>query len=346
MSFDVSAAATGSYRSRGVRWPAASINFVLFSALVVASQGAIPTRPTLSHTLQSSDKSDQSYYANAHPYFEEPPKQLVKRIPQLKSLRPTQDQQELPMILVKTGESVDDFFRNIVDLTVQEEIKQEWAMRQYRLKPGQSASERVRDSYLILRRGKETGTDIVEYRVDANGNRADQVGIDKGYFVSSGFALIGNHFSTGFQSESTFRYLGDERIGSQDTYVVGFAQQPGKATLPLTMREREGVVVHMLLQGVAWVDKNNFQIIRMRTDLLAPRSEIGLKQQTTEVTFNEVKLLDVATPLWLPSDVKVYVDFKPQDIDYGQFYERTYRNEHRYANYQRYRVAVKILAPQ
>jgi hypothetical protein len=53
--------------------------------------------------LQSIDKSDQFYYANAHPYLEEPVKKLVKRIPELKPMQPASDQQALPMILEKTG---------------------------------------------------------------------------------------------------------------------------------------------------------------------------------------------------------------------------------------------------
>jgi hypothetical protein len=61
------------------------------------------------------------------------------------------------------------------------------------------------------------------------------------------------------------------------------------------------------MQGVVWVDKANFQIIRMQMDLLAPRPEIGLEQLTTVLTLSKVQLLDVATPLWLPKDVKVDV---------------------------------------
>ncbi len=67
--------------------------------------------------------------------------------------------------------------------------------------------------------------------------------------------------------------------------------------------------MRMLIQGIAWVDKSDFQIIRMRTDLLAPRTEIGLDRQTTEVTFDRVQLPDVATPLWLPSDVQLNIQF-------------------------------------
>ena len=90
------------------------------------------------------------------------------------------------------------------------------------------------------------------------------------------------------------------------------------------------------MQGVAWIDKSDFQIVRMRTDLLAPRKDVGLNQETTDITFNKVQLADVATPLWLPSSVKVYVEFTTHNGDVDEFFELSYHNEHRYTNYQRY----------
>jgi hypothetical protein len=47
--------------------------------------------------------------------------------------------------------------------------------------------------------------------------------------------------------------------------------------------------------------------------------------------------------LWLPSSVKVFVEFTTHNGDVDQLYELTYRNEHRYTNYQRYRVSAKVL---
>ena len=77
-------------------------------------------------------------------------------------------------------------------------------------------------------------------------------------------------------------------------------------------------------------------------DLLAPLSEIGLEQLTTVVALSKVQLLDVATPLWLPRDVSVYLKFKELEPVHGRSYEVAYRNEHHYANYQHYGVSVKI----
>lgn len=92
----------------------------------------------------------------------------------------------------------------------------------------------------------------------------------------------------------------------------------------------------MVAQGILWVDKKNFQIIQMRSDLLAPNKEIQLDELTQHVTFGEVQLKDVPNPLWLPSDVDVSMEIEKQK----------YRNAHHYTDYRRYRVSVKIGGPQ
>ena len=172
--------------------------------------------------------------------------------------------------------------------------------------------------------------------MDEKGTRLGPIGLEKGYLVTSGHALSCISFSTIAQSQSKFRYLGEEKIDSRETYVLGFAQQPGEATFTTTMTGTGGADVDMLTQGILWMDKNSFQIIRMRTDLLAPNSEIQLDQLTTEVTFGEVQLQDVPKPLWLPRDVDVYIEINNQK----------FRNVHHYTNYRRYRVSVKIGALQ
>lgn len=291
----------------------------------------------------STGDDEQNFYADARPYIDEPLAQLIKRVPQLKELQPSHSQQELPGILLNTGNQVDTFFRNVTDLTAREEIS---LMRLRQEKPytkPELTGERVRDSYLILRHGNTGSVEIVEYRMDASGGNFDPSLTRKGFLVTSGFALTCNYFSTGFQSESRFRYLGDEKIGPRDTYVVGFAQQPGKATLTVRMKKASGAPAHMLVQGIAWIDKSDFQIVRMRTDLLAPRKDVGLNQQTTEVMLTKVQLVDIATPLWLPSSVKVYVEFTTHNGDVDEFFELSYRNEHKYTDYQRYRVSAKVV---
>jgi hypothetical protein len=342
MTFDFSASASGSDLPGPLPWRRALLSVVFLSAVITGSGGSPPADGTVALLAQQENKREQNYYANAHPYLEEPLKKLGKQIPELKKVRPAADPGALPGILEKIAGNIDGFLQHMVDLIAQEKITQEKLNENGVV----TASERVQDNYLIVRHGNEAGGEMVEYRMDADGNRLYQVGLNKGFIVTFGFALNCNYFSTAFQPESRFRYLGDQRIGPRDTYVVAFAQKPGEATLFITMTERGGAKVHMLVQGIAWVDKSNFEIIRMRTDLLAPRPEVGLERQTTEVNFSRVQLLDVATPLWLPREVKVYLEFKELDSIHGRFFEMRYQNEHHYADYRRYRVSVKMKAPE
>jgi hypothetical protein len=282
------------------------------------------------------DPADKVYYAKAHPYLDEPHKKLCKVVPELKSMRPATDQQPLSEILAKTGSNVDEFFKHIVDVIAQERITQE------RLNGTRVIGEQqTDDNYLIVRESGASDSDLLEYRMDSDGNRVDPGGYHRGYLVTFGFALLSNYFASIYQPESTFRYLGDQKLGARDTYVVAFAQKPGEATQVVTMRSTHIEGVHMLMQGIAWIDKANFQIVRMRTDLLAPRPEISLDRQTTEVSFDPVQLQDISRPLWLPADVKVFLEIKESML--GSTVQLCFRNEHHYSDYRRYRVSVKMI---
>jgi hypothetical protein len=336
------------------RW-AALISILLLSP---ASAGSWPSRAKNANpviVLQSTDTSGRSFDVNSHPYLEDPLDQLVKKIPELKTLRPAPDQQALAMILQKTGERVDEFFANMVNLIAREEITQERQISG-NLPNGMPeglflAQEKVRDDYLILRHSDGTQARISEFRIGTKGNRMDEVGLNEGFLVTSGFALCSVHFATGFQWDARFLYPGDQKIEGRDTYVVAFAQLPSEARNKITMKGRSGITVDMLTQGIAWVDKGNFHIVQMQTDLLVRRPEIGLDKQTTKVRFGEVRFPDVPEPLWLPRDVNVYIKVNdlstiPDLGNSGKFptlgiSEEAFRNVHHYTNYRRYRVSAK-----
>ena len=257
------------------------LSAILLSAVVTHTE--LAQESPLALLAQQGGNGDQSYYANAHPYLEGPLDEVVELIPELNGLQPAPDQQLLPTILQNAGERVDEFFRNVVDLTAHEQITEEGLDGQGKVKRRLQAE----DSYLIIRRGTEMFGTVAEYRMDAKGNPILEVGFNKGYFDTANFALDHVYFSTAFQSESTFLFLGEQKIDSHDTYVVAFAQKPGEATITVTMERRlpERFLAKMLVQGIAWIDKSNFQIVRLRTDLLAPRREIHLDRVTTTVIF-------------------------------------------------------------
>lgn len=302
----------------------------LLGLVIAYSSGFASANVKRAAPAQIVDTTGQSYFADAHPYLEEPIEQLIQEIPELKGLEPAEDQDELPMILRGTGRTVEAFFKDIVNVVAHEEVVEERINR----KGKTTASQQQRYDYLIVIHRDENPPRVDEYRMDANGNPAEQKGLANGYSITSGFALKCIHFLPALQWDSTFRYLGDQKVDGKDMYVVAFAQRPGRSTVTANAIGIWGSVI-LLVQGIAWVDRGTFQILRMRTDLLAPRSDIGLEQQTTLLRLDKVQLPDVPKPLWLPSEVQVTVRFQ------GQYF----RNEHRYPEYKQFRVSSKIVAP-
>jgi hypothetical protein len=277
---------------------------------------------------QRLDSSSQLFYANAHPYLEEPFDHLVTQIPELQGLHPASDQQALPAILSNTGRATQAYFNNLVDLVAHEDINQE----KLNAKGAVKQKQHLQYNYLILLHRDELPPRLEEYRTDPQGNGAEQAGLRAGFSVTSGFALICIHFLPDLRSESTFKYLGDQMLDSRNTYVVAFAQRPAQATATNNVSGGWGSVP-ILVQGIAWIDQDNSQIIRIRTDLLASRTDIGLSRQSTQVIFSELRLPDSASSLWLPRQVNVSSEYKGQ----------TFHNEHQYSGYQRFRVSVRMV---
>ena len=230
------------------------------------------------------------------------------------------------MILQQTGKQVDAFFANLVDLIAHEDIIQQ-RLATRTLAGGMpagtmlQAQEHAHDNYLILRQTATGPPRIEEVRMDTKGNRIDETGTEKGFFVTSGFALSSIHFATAFQKGSRFLYLGDQKIDGHETYVVAFAQLSSEAKVAVTMQDRDGSSLHLLSQGIAWADKASFHIRRLRTDLLAPLPELGLAEQTTTIGYSEVRFADAA-PLWLPHDVDVKIQFKEHLAGHANDWDR------------------------
>jgi hypothetical protein len=126
--------------------------------------------------------------------------------------------------------------------------------------------------------------------------------------------------------------------------------QGPEAHVAVTLRARDGSSLRQLSQGIAWVDKASFHIRRLRTDLLAPQPELGLAEQTTTISYSEVRFPDAA-PLWLPRDVDVNIQFT-EHLAGGasnlasRVTDQAFRNIHHYSNYLLYRVSTKIGVPQ
>jgi len=146
---------------------------------------------------------------------------------------------------------------------------------------------------------------------------------------TSNFAGSWIYFSPSDQPHNRFRYFGTQPVQKRACYVVGFAQDPKvtRTYAAFQLVDPPAAAV-LLVQGLAWIDKQSFQILRMETWLLAPRSDIQLESADTVVNFFSVQPGDVDRTVWVPHDVTVTTLYQG----------RKAQNTHRYSNFQIFRV--------
>jgi hypothetical protein len=265
---------------------------------------------------------------NARPLLDYPLHDVLRAAPELQGLEPTGNQDELAFILDKTGKVTEELLGSMPDLISHEEVTQQKLHA-----PGSVKDHRrLEFDYMILihRQGRIVTLD--EYRAGPDGSPLEADGLEEGYMLTRGFASEWLHFLPPVQSAARYRYLGQQTNGELRCYVVAFAQKPGLATITGRV-VFGGRSVCILYQGIAWIDEASFRIVRLRTDLLAPRPDMGLERQTTELHLGEIRLPQTASPLWLPQEVVVTTGMNKQ----------LFRNVHRYSGYRLFKVETKIL---
>jgi len=315
--------------------------------------------------LQVQHRLSLEPYAKVRSVLNQSPQDLAKAIPELAGMPVTSDQTELEAVLRKVGEGVEAFLKNFPNTVSLEHVHQE------RLgKDGKVMRSLDQDfQYLLLSHADKWSLGIDELRTTSQGASTALGGLDQGLMLTGGFASVSMLFHPAYQDGAGFRYLGRQSSGEKEVsntvgvqevvktsdgrklllkpdgtwteakeelppgkglHVIAFAQKPETARSTERFTTEDGSAL-ILVQGLAWIDPTTFQIVRLRTDLLAPQPKLRLQRQTTEIQFGEVSFKEVATPLWLPREVSVTVELRG----------RVYRNSHRYSDFKLFNVETK-----
>ncbi len=272
------------------------------------------------------DRLQLEGYSKVKSVVAQPVTELVHAMPELKDLRPAADQSALPALLQQLGANVAALFANFPNTISVEQIRQE------RLRSNGKIQDQLAQQcqYLLVTRPAEAGLGLEEYRGDATGARVAIQGLDNGFMLTSGFASSALIFHPDYQPGSSFRYLGTQSAGGRETEVVAFAQKPARART-VERFNADGQSALILVQGVAWIDAATHQIVRMRTDLLKPQSQLRLGRQTTDIEFGPVRFKEIAKEVWLPRRVTVTVEWKGKN----------YRNQHEYSDFRLFNVNTR-----
>ena len=308
---------------------AAGIAFAASMALPAAPQMDLGRLAAAPHTQTLGPDAAESIN-----YLTAPPERIREVVPALKGLRPEAGQEALPEILAGVAKTIAAVLPRLPNLVSKEEIFHFQGKRDAAAAGGlanlQPWSREFK--YLILsHHGADGNTTIEELRTDAKGHSADGAGqftAPRGY----GFAYQWLFFSAANQEDFRFRLLGQQEKDGRKTWVVAFAQDPARVRNP-ALFQSEGKVAPFYYQGVLWVDRGSFDIVRLRTDLLTPLPELHLRQMTTEVAFRSVPIHGFDAVFWLPSEVSIASD------QGGGLAEES----HRYSDYHLFHTDTRII---
>jgi VWFA-related protein len=307
----------------------------------------VPSRTGLSAAqLVAPPNPDAQFldaYRRSDPITKWPLKKTRHEIPELKGLEPATDQSQLPEILRRVSKNLQKFVVDFVDTTVLETIEEtekhprdragtvtSWTDWEWR---SELTTERIvqKYRYLMLARWEGRTFTLTEYRTDLQGREENPQKLITGFIKTTGFAAMPLFFGPLQQPWSDFRLLGQQKIDGDRTEAVAFAEhiEPVAVMGRFTLGEAS---IPILLQGVAWIRSSDYQIVKMRTDLLAPLPDAALKQVTTVVLFARNQFPDSPTGFWLPQKVDVKVGLGPY----------LFSNRHKYSDYRMFRVKSVI----
>jgi hypothetical protein len=284
---------------------------------LVLSSSSLGLRASQVNFIQAQLDRELAIYAKGRTVVDMTVEELLRDYPrECGDLEFDDNQAELKLLLSKTGACVEALVRDIPNTGAKEQVRRE------RLRSNGSVDSTATQNYNYLVLPGQTGL-WEEIRTDNKGRPLPAMKMDGRSFLTSGFASTAIFFHPQNQGSSRFRILGRQRA-KPEAFVIAFAQKPEIGT-PAGRFETELTLEPALLlcQGWAWIDHETFQILKMRTDLLAPRSDILLSRQITEISYQEVHFADIPQAFWLPSEVLVTIEWNGQ----------IYRNRHRYSEY-------------
>jgi len=241
----------------------------------------------------------------------------------LHKLQPAKSQDQLPEILNRVGQTCTSLFHDFPKVSCDEEVESVASVPYSRV--------RRKFHYIVAPRPIGDLPAFEEYRTDLKGIPLDVASLWNFSMITSNYVSSFLYLSPADQHDNRFRYLGIQMIRERACHVVGFAQDPERVRR-IAEFMAQGKSVVLLYQGLAWIDPQTFQILRVTTWLLAPRSDVGLSVQTTTIDFYPVQSSETERVLWLPRDVEVKVLCRGMKI----------RNTHCYSDFKVFRVESKI----
>jgi len=218
-------------------------------------------------------------------------------------------------IVDRTSNSVLEFVKNLDSFAATETL-----LHQRLNRAGQPLLEETR-RYSYLASVKVGTPAFDEYR---NGTLDTQftAGI-----AATGILGIQTVFHPYFRDSYRFTCEGLGEWRGQSAWVIDFYQRDDRPSRFEVFRigNRAGVVD---IKGRAWVSTNDFNVLRIETDIVRPIPQLSLLAEREFVEYHPVQFRAAGVQLWLPSQVVVYLEL----------HGAKYRRVHTFSDYKLFSV--------
>lgn len=154
--------------------------------------------------------------------------------------------------------------------------------------------------------------------LEVNEYRAEKITL-AGYpdhIASTGFATLAFVFHPHVRENFEMQCEGLGDWQGQATWLVHFRQRDDR---PNRMHAFQvGTRIYTVgLKGRAWIRADNFQIVRIESELVEPKPDIQLRSEHQIVEYGPIPFGKAGVSLWLPKSAELYFDFRRQ-----RFYRR------------------------
>jgi hypothetical protein len=234
-----------------------------------------------------------------------------------------------PRVLKGVGERMNEFVGNLEKFTATEEVKHQ----PLGFGKNRQPEEKRQFEYVVTISRNRVGTFLLEEYRDGNTDASRF----PSHIATNGLPALDLIFHPVLSGDFQFKCEGLGQAQGKAAWQVHFAQRADKL-----VRIRSYVVgeqtYRVYIEGRAWIDPGNYQVIRLESELQKPVSEIGLTKEHIVIQYAPVEFHTQKTEIWLPQKAEIYVEKKRQ-----RYYRR-----HTFTNFMVFNVetAQSIQAPK
>jgi len=127
------------------------------------------------------------------------------------------------------------------------------------------------------------------------------------HIATQGLPAIALIFHPYLATDFDFRCEGLGQWEGREAWQIHFVQ---RADRPVRIRSYYvGVHIYRVqLEGRAWIDPGNHQVVHLESELAAPVPEIDLKSEHLMIDYKPVEFHSTGQKIWLPQTAELYVD--------------------------------------